>query len=263
VGVTFNRGGPVTEYQQQAFSQALNYLAKYPGMGEIINSLATKDLNVVFVYDGNDSYNPSTNTITWDHNSAMNIVQADGQVGAQSPALGLFHELCHWLYAHTGNPLYAEESATYIESQAAISLGEVVRPNYNSASAINSFVHVTNPTAHSGGGYWQAVDANGNPVTGPIYKPNESTVIITGGPAGSAGGAGAGGGGEHGGVGGVGSGTQVGGTGLGNIPGTGGTGGGHWQPVPQHLETPGPYDEATMVHEQFVTIVGTEQVHYE
>jgi hypothetical protein len=256
VTVTFNNGAGLSLLERQAFTEALNYLSRAPGMGEMLSNMG--NLNINFVYDGGDSYNPSTNTVSWDPTSAMNVVQANGQVGAQSPALGLFHELCHWYYAHTGNRQFAEESATFIEGQAAFYLGEVIRPSYNTVSAINGFVVVTNPTAHSGGGYWQAVDYTGKPVTGPAYDPNDTKVSIAGGPPGTAGQGS--GGGEHNGVGGGGGGV---GSGSGSVPvGTGATGGGHWQPVPQHLTAPEPYDTPIVPDEQSVTVIGSAELQY-
>ncbi|MHA4866935.1 hypothetical protein ACXZ1M_04470 [Duganella sp. PWIR1] len=267
--VTFNGGAGASVFQQQLYSEAMLYLSKYDGMGQVLNALVTTDLNINFVYNGNDSYNPGTNTISWDPTSALNVVQANGQVGAQSAALGLFHEISHWLYAHTGNPLYAEFSATNFETQAAISLGEVIRPSYSAVYAFNPYVVINNPTAHSGGGYWQAIDVNGNPIVGSPYTSNSTIVSIAGGPTGAPGsttgggtGSGAGGGGEHGGTPGGGTGTTV-GTGLGDTSGGGGSGGGHWQ-YPVQLESVhiGPYDTAVVQYEQPVVIVGAAELSH-
>jgi hypothetical protein len=267
--VNFNRGAGATAAQLEAWGQALNYLSKYPGMVEILNAMADPNTNLTinFFYDGNDSYIPSTNSISWDPTSALNVVQANGQVSAQSAALGLFHELCHWLYAHTGNAIYAEESATYIEGQAALALGEAIRPSYNTVSAIYGYVVVTNPTAHTAGGYWQAVDLNGNPVQGPAYNPNETRVTVPGGPTGSSGSTGGSagtGGGEHNGSGSGGSGVGsvgAGGGGVGGGGSYGGSGGGHWQ-VPPHLETPDPYDAPIVPEDHSITTVGTAELQF-
>jgi hypothetical protein len=266
--VTFNDGTGASVFQQQLYSEAILYLMKYDGMGQVLTALATTDLNINFIYNGNDSYSASTNTISWDPTSALNVVQANGQVGAQSAALGLFHEISHWLYAHTGNPLYAEFSATNFETQAAISLGEPIRPSYTAVNTLNPYVVINNPTAHSGGGYWQAIDVNGNPVVGGAYSPNSTIVSIAGGPTGATGtpaggstGSGAGGG-EHGGTPGGGTGTTV-GTGLGDTSGGGGSGGGHWQyPVQTQSVHIGPYDTVIVQNEQPVVIVGTPELSH-
>lgn len=263
LGVTFNNGAGASVNEQQVYVQALNYLSRYPGMGEILHSLATMSVTINFNNSNDDRYDPNTNTIFWDPTSAMTVIQANGQLGAQSPALGLFHEICHWLYAHTGEPKYFEYAATNFETQAAISLGEPVRPTYNTTSSINPWVVVTNPTAHSGGGYWQAVDFNGNPIKGPAYDPNHTFVPITAAPTEGTGSTpGGSGGGEHGGIGGIGGSGGI-GSGISNPAGGGGhSGGGHWRPVPQNLDTPEPYDAEIVSHEQSITIVGMTELPY-
>ena len=268
--VTFNGGAGASVFQQQQYAEALTYLSKFSGMGQVLNALANTNLNINFVYNGNDSYNPNTNTVSWDPTSALNVVQANGQVGAQSAALGLFHELCHWLYAHTGDPAYAEFTATNLETKAAISLGEVVRPSYSAVYAFNAFVSINNPTAHSGGGHWQAIDVNGNPIQGGVYTSSDKVVSIAGGPTGATGstpgggsGSGSSGGGEHSGGNAGSPGTTI-GTGLGDTSdGPGSGGGGHWQyPVAPHVVTPAPYDAVMVTHEQPVTIVGSAELHH-
>jgi hypothetical protein len=270
--VTFNGGTGASVFQQQQYAEALTYLSKFSGMGQVLIALANTNLNIDFVYNGNDSYNPNTNTVSWDPTSALNVVQANGQIGAQSAALGLFHELCHWLYAHTGDPTYAEFTATNLETKAAISLGEAIRPSYSAVYSFNTLVTINNPTAHSGGGHWQAIDVNGNPIQGGIYNSSDKIVSIAGGPTGTTGptnggggsssGSSSGGGGEHSGGNAGAPGTTT-GTGLGDTSDAPGSGGGHWKyPVAPHLVTPGPYDAAMVTHEQPITVVGSAELHH-
>jgi hypothetical protein len=226
--------------QQQAYTQAMNYLYSHVNMGDVINAMNTMSVKIDFNYSGNDQFDSVTNTIHWDPTSALNVIQPNGQIGAQSPALGLLHEIYHWLYYHTGNPAYAEEATTYLEANAAAQLGEPARPTYSSVNQINKLVVVTNPTAHTGGGYWQAVDMNGNPVQGPVYDPNATVVSVPGGANGtppSNGGGSTGGNGDSTAPGG---GSSPGGGGLSTGGGViiGGGGGGsiscplcHWKPM--------------------------------
>jgi hypothetical protein len=224
--------------QQQLYVQAMNYLISHVSMGDVLNAMNTQSIKIDFNYTGNDQFDSAINTVHWDPTSALSVIQSNGQLGVQSAALGLLHELYHWIYYHTGNAAYAEEATTSLESNAAIQLGEPVRPTYSSASQINKLVVVTNPTAHTGGGYWQAVDVNGNPVQGPVYDPLATVVSVPGGATGSGGSGGATGG--NGDSTAPGGGSSPGGGGLSTGGGViiGGGGGGsincplcHWKPM--------------------------------
>jgi len=81
------------------FKAAIEYLSKDPGEKDIIKGLqdSATDYKVEIVHDGNDQFDPATNTISWDPRSSLATESDNGKLdgGTQSPALGLGHELDH------------------------------------------------------------------------------------------------------------------------------------------------------------------------
>lgn len=126
----------------------------------------------------------------WDSKSTLNVIQPNGQVGAQSAALGLPHELYHW-YTKKITGSFDEYLATAYETRAAEFLGEPVRAHYNAIYANNPTAHADNTTASAIGGYWKKVES-GQIIRGPEYDPNVE--VITTEPSDPRGGGDSGGG---------------------------------------------------------------------
>jgi hypothetical protein len=119
------------------FARAVRYLDGDSRMRGIVRQAehADRPLHLRINHHGNDSYDPSTDTIAWDPRSAL----ATSEGGRQSPALGLGHELDHATVPAAVrergearyDPVYdnAEERRVIrgSEAHAARSLGEDVR----------------------------------------------------------------------------------------------------------------------------------------
>lgn len=196
--------------QIAAFNLTISYLEA--GLGAKMLSLeASVDVTINFTTDGNTAWNPATNTINYDPTSGLIVIAADGSIGVQSPALGLYHELWHALVRSWGDRGYGEDFVVTEETAAANMLGEPIRSNYN---ANGGTVIVTNPTQHTDHSYWKAVNPDGSEIVGSKYDPTQPAPVIHGenGGGGASGGSGGGGGGGSG--------------------GTGNTGGGYWNPLP-------------------------------
>jgi hypothetical protein len=75
------------------FEAAANYLARDPGMHDVIQRAEHLPADVYLTLNdrGNDSYDAFSRTLAWDPHSALRTTRG----GGQSPALGLGHELDH------------------------------------------------------------------------------------------------------------------------------------------------------------------------
>jgi hypothetical protein len=123
-------------------------------MAKTINDLNSSptDFLINFNNTGDDSFNPSTNTINWDPNSALAVPG-----GSQTPALGLGHEMAHadenrwlnWILLHIVWPDYdnLEERRVIAgpECKAANKLGETPR-TIHSGPQLTTFT-VPSPTS--------------------------------------------------------------------------------------------------------------------
>ncbi len=126
------------------FTAASAYLSRDSRMADVISRAehAPHDLYLKIVRDGNDRFDPSRNTVFWDPHSALRTTSG----GAQSPALGLGHELDHATVdpavrmrgALAYDPAYdnAEEKRVIAgsEAHAARTLGESVRRDHDGAA---------------------------------------------------------------------------------------------------------------------------------
>lgn len=195
---------------------ALNHAITYLRNGTTDFSIIDNGVfvNLKFVHDTINSWDPSDNTIYWDPSAGKQVKTETGEFGVQSSALMLYHELIHAVHGAGKNHDLAEFLATQEEGRAARELGEPARATYG--STVGS-IHISNPTLHTGGGYWKAVASDGSAQSGPKYNSGDNAPELP--PSG-----GASGGGE--GVGGVGGGGSHGGTSPG---GAGPIGGGEWQ----------------------------------
>jgi len=182
-----------TSADQITFNTALNYLRRNPEAADIINNSHFS----VYLNNNNDAsvYHPQdglTNPIiNWDPTSAMQVINM-GQLGVQSPALGLLHELTHALYS------WNEPMATAFETRIAITLDEPTRSDYN---ATGLYVDVNHPTQHTDeDGTWTILTFDGEEEKSTQYDgttnaPNMGWAGTAGGGGGGGGGAGTGGGG--------------------------------------------------------------------
>jgi hypothetical protein len=161
-----------------AWNKAIGYIQTTPQGAFLVNQLFMSPLMVKFNSKGDMSYNNITKILNFDPNSAMTVIGPDGTIGAQSPALGLLHELYHW-YTKTITGDFDEYLALHYETQAALQLGEPIRADYNSVYSGNPFPWVDDVTSHTSGGYWQKVDA-GEVEVGPQYDPNVKVITETG-----------------------------------------------------------------------------------
>ncbi|MDY0965417.1 hypothetical protein [Massilia sp. CFBP9026] len=197
------------------FNQSIGYLQGNSLAQPAISAfMMSNEVTLAFTFNGDMSYDPDTKTIYFDPTSALLVIQPDGTIGAQSAALGLFHEIAHWYLNHVRgmDRFVAESFATQLEADVARQAGEPVRESYYHVNKFLSLVQVDNSTAHTKGGYWQKVD-NGQIVQGPQFDPNVKVIDTAPQPpdgGGDSGGGGSGGGGGGGSVGGGGGGTWVG-----------------------------------------------------
>lgn len=209
--ITYENATPL---QIAQFEHAMTYLANAPKVRDILAKSVFQDL--VIVFNSNENNSQLGNKVYWDPNVTLNVRQADGSIGAQSPALGLLHELYHWFQGGSATGSYTEWMNLQDEIAAANFLGEPVRLTYTSTYTANLRTLVSNPTAHAKSGYWKALDPNGVEVqTAQSFDPDAPAVIVIGEqPSGSGGGEGTGGGSTYGGSGSSGGGAGGGGTGT-------------------------------------------------
>lgn len=188
------------EAEMMTMGLALIHLRKSPSAAYALSLNYKVEIN----YSGNNMFTPVGQTVLWDPSTAMQVVNAQGVIGVQSPAMGLLHELAHALFG------YGENAATAFETQVANELGEPVRATYESTLAT---VIVQDPTQHTDNGQWTVCDTLGNVTKGETYNggttaPKMSNWNSAAGAGGIGGSAGAG----------------SGGTGAGNVGGNGGSG---------------------------------------
>jgi len=161
------------------FNQSISYLQSFSLAQPAISAfMMSNEVTVKFVYDGRMKYDPVTKVISFDPTAAHQVIQPNGSVGAQSPAMGLLHEIAHWYLKHVkGMEIsIAEQFATQLERDVAQQANEPVRENYYATNKFLSHVTVDHPTAHTSGGYWKKVD-NGQVVQGPEYDPNVKVIV--------------------------------------------------------------------------------------
>lgn len=122
---------------QREIDEAFGYLAHDPLERNLIERLEKSRTphRIVIDHSGDDSYDPNTHTIRWDPYSALETTEG----GAQSPALGLGHEMDHAIAAPRRYDLgsdavdydydNAEERRVIVGSErhAALTLGESIR----------------------------------------------------------------------------------------------------------------------------------------
>ncbi|MBQ5939799.1 hypothetical protein [Massilia sp. AB1] len=143
-----------------------------------------RDVYILFIKEGENYQFTSYKTwddklqlpdvIRWDPSSALQVRQPDTTIGAQSPALGLAHELIH--FRDRIGTLYGEEMTTYEEIKLAQELGEPIRQTY---SATKFSVAVTNTTASSTGKIWKATDGAGHIIFGPAFNSADTSVTVS------------------------------------------------------------------------------------
>jgi RHS repeat-associated protein len=137
--IHFSNEGGIAEY-----NKAINYLRQDTGMAGIINDLEASSTvyNVRFNPWGDDSFDPQTNTISWDPHSGCDV---SSEEGTQSAALGLGHEMAHAQHPFFGNLLALIPAGRYDnweelrviggpERTAAKTLGEPTRPDHQCTS---------------------------------------------------------------------------------------------------------------------------------
>ncbi|HET6216817.1 MAG TPA: RHS repeat-associated core domain-containing protein [Acidobacteriaceae bacterium] len=126
--------GPPADY-----NTATAYLDQDSGMAQIINDPndSSTVYNIDYIDDGNDRYDPMTNTIYWDATSA--ILTTCG--GKQTLALGLGHEMAHadasygdrligWIPWPGYDNLEERRVITGPETDAARTLGEGITTDH-------------------------------------------------------------------------------------------------------------------------------------
>ncbi len=121
------------------YNTATSYLNQDPGMAQIMQDLnqSSTVYNILYINDGNDRYDPSTNTIYWDPGSALLTTCG----GKQTPALGLGHEMAHadasfwdnligWIPWPSYDNLEERRVITGPETNAAQTLNEAIRTDH-------------------------------------------------------------------------------------------------------------------------------------
>jgi len=122
------------------FRRAVRYLERDGRMREIVRRAehAGRTLHLHLNHRGDDSFDPSTDTIAWDPHSALQTSEG----GRQSPALGLGHELDHATVAAAirargearPDPAYDNREERRVirgsEAHAARTLGEAARHDH-------------------------------------------------------------------------------------------------------------------------------------
>ncbi|MGK5049851.1 hypothetical protein ACQ4WP_28795 [Janthinobacterium sp. GB4P2] len=165
---------------------ALLHLSKSPSAALALGLNYQVEIN----YSGSNLVTTVGGTLLWDPTTAMQVRDAQGVMGVQSPAMGLIHELAHALFG------YNEPQATAFETKVALELGEPIRATYNDAL---EYVTVENPTQHTENGEWVIRDIFGNIIKGAKYDGSTTAPKMgwagTAGSAGGSGGSGSSGGG--------------------------------------------------------------------
>ncbi len=140
--------------ERREVATAFGYLAQDGVERRLIDRLenGARRYRLVVAHDGNDYFDPNDNTIHWDPHSALRTT--DG--GAQSPALGLGHEIDHavenpttqqrlaWTYDRKYDSAEERRVITGSEAHAARTLGESIRHDHS-----GSLFEVHSPIAHA------------------------------------------------------------------------------------------------------------------
>ena len=146
-GTDLRLAANATKQERKDFAAAQKYLSKDVGEKAILNTLqqSATVYTVTFNNNGDDSFDPNTNTVSWDPRSALATQDNAGMLngGTQTPALGLGHELDHaagkdqGTTAHGADAQYdnAEERRviTGSETAAAGTVHEATRTNHGGA----------------------------------------------------------------------------------------------------------------------------------
>ncbi|MHB8462107.1 MAG: hypothetical protein ACYDA1_05640 [Vulcanimicrobiaceae bacterium] len=124
-----------------SYEAAKHYLCKAPVERDLFTRLEhapKRSYSVKIIHDGNDRFDPNSDTIYWDPTSALKT--SDG--GHQSPALGLGHEVDHAVerrctlsrLSHLRCHAFDNDEERRVirgsETQAARYLGESVRTDH-------------------------------------------------------------------------------------------------------------------------------------
>lgn len=187
MGFIFKNGD---QLDHQRFEMAFNYLGRSLEMLPLFQFAANNNVEIRFGTE--NSFNAETKVITWDPTAALNVIQANGQIGAISPAVILAHELYH-AFNHSRSRPWDEYTATEFEKRLATDLGEPVRPTYDHVYALNKFTLVNIPSMHTRGDKWYAKNEVNDLIQGGPYDPLKLIHVWEGTP----GGGGDGGGGNE------------------------------------------------------------------
>ncbi|HTH55170.1 MAG TPA: RHS repeat-associated core domain-containing protein [Cyclobacteriaceae bacterium] len=142
------KGNDVHDSFVSSVVSSLNYVKKGDQNNVVTNAINhRKTLKVREGEVGDDHFNPSNNTIKWHPQSAMQVLDNNGNyMGTQSSALGLFHEVGHGynkisdpraFFRRSNTPVagYDDQEEQHVitnyETPAAIKLGETPRTNHN------------------------------------------------------------------------------------------------------------------------------------
>ena len=167
------------QYEVITISVALSYLSNSPSAAYLLSL----DYKVSVNYTGINVTTTTTRQIFWDPTTALQVINSQGILGVQSPAMGLIHELVHAIFG------LDENQATAFETQIALELGEPTRANYESTL---ENIKVENPTLHTENGQWVQRDTLNQVVRGPMYDGGKNAPAM--GWVAPVGGGGAGGG---------------------------------------------------------------------
>jgi RHS repeat-associated protein len=146
-GAVLQLAANATKQERRDFAAAQKYLSKDAGEKAILNTLqqCATVYTVTFINNGDDSFDPNTDTVNWDPCSALAIQHNAGMLngGTQTPPLGLGHELDHaagkdqGTIAHGADPQYdtGEERRVITRSETAATgtLHEATRTNHGGA----------------------------------------------------------------------------------------------------------------------------------
>jgi RHS repeat-associated protein len=147
-GTAITVAADATAQDRADYAQSTAYLSRDPGEKAIIDHLNGVQTNytVEIIHDGNDRFDPNTNTVFWDPRSALATADNNGKLDGdtQTPALGLGHELDHANGKETGttangaDPNYETKEEKRVingsEKKAAQKLGEDTRTNHDGAA---------------------------------------------------------------------------------------------------------------------------------
>lgn len=163
--------GDATQAQRDQLSLAIKYLYTSP---TVLAYLAQANATIVFNNNNVDQSHAELGQIWWDASSAQVVRSADGSLGVQSAAMGLAHELFHYLLG------FNEAQATALEAQVARELGEPTRVNWND---VVYTAREVNSTEHTHNGNWEAFNFSGNITiagrfaSGDYNPPNAGTGV--------------------------------------------------------------------------------------